>query len=133
MRRHSRTIKELFKDLFDLHLTGVFGLIFRSLLHGVVTKILFVWFVHGTFSFLAHEPSIFEFAGLYMLIAYLKHDYRLHWNGNGHAVVELSNREEDTERKREIKLLYKKMILRSAAFLLAGGLLKLFILFIYPG
>lgn len=119
-------------ELFNLHLSGVLGLVLRSLLHGIVIKVLYLWFIQGTFSFITHNPSVFEFAGLYMLVAYVKHDYKLHLNHNGHVTVELSNPEEDTERKREIKLLYKKMLLRSAAFLLGGGALKLFILFIYP-
>lgn len=114
---------------FDFHLTGVMGFILRSLIHGAVVKILYNWFVDGKFTLIHHNPSWLEFSGIYLLIIYIKHDYRVRYNGHAFQ-IECDSKSEETTRKEQIKQLYLKILFRSGAALLAGGILKLLILFL---
>ena len=118
-----RFSKKDVENLLDFHLNGIGGLILRSLVHGAVTKVLWMWFVEGTFSFIPH-PSFLAFAGLYLIIVYVKHDYHVAFR-NGHFHVEGENPDEETTRIRQVRELYKKMIVRSIAFLVAGAIIKI--------
>lgn|GEM_PF-3019996 len=116
--------KSDFINLFDFHLTGVPGFLVRSIVHGSVIKILWIWFVEGTFSFIPHHPGFLEFSGVYLIFVYAKHDYRVSWN---HHQFQIQSDDEETTRIKQIAILYKKMFLRSGGALVAGGLLKLLI------
>lgn len=120
--------KHYLLHFFDVHLTGVLGFILRSLIHGAVVKILYNWFVDGKFTIIHYNPSWLEFSGIYLLIIYIKHDYRVRYNGHVFQ-FEFDNRSEETTRKEQVKQLYLKIVFRSAAALLAGGVLKLLILY----
>ena len=112
-------------NLFDFHLTGIVGFFLRSIIHGIVIKILWIWFVEGTFSFIPYHPGFLEFSGVYLIFVYAKHDYRVSWN---HHQFQIESDDEETGRIRQIVILYKKMFLRSGGALVAGGLLKLLIM-----
>lgn len=116
--------KEDFKNLFDFHLTGIIGFFLRSIIHGIVIKILWIWFIEGTFTFIPYHPGFLEFSGVYLIFVYAKHDYRVSWHNHK---MEIQGDDEETARVREIAILYKKMFLRSGGALVAGGLLKLLI------
>ncbi len=118
--------KKKFLNFFDVHLTGAGGFLLRSLIHGFVLKVLWLWFVTGTFHFVP-ALTLSQGAGIYLLFAFVKHDYRVKRN---HNHLEIEAEEEGATRGRKLITLYKEMILRAAAALVAGAVLHYFLNFI---
>jgi hypothetical protein len=83
-----------------------------------VLKILWTWFIADVFNL--PRLTIAGSAGIYLLYAFVKHDYSIKRIHN-HIVIE-AGEEADVEGRRLITL-YRDMIIRAAAALTAGAIL----------